>query len=300
MRFGKVIAPFLLLVLFLPATGACFVSSDLSTNVGQPQPIPPEGDGSVTLEANITFTWGFGAFLPLATTIKIAAQDTPEWLMVTLDKNQISLTPQGLLGGETSQSVFMTLSSVTETQAGSYDTFTLSLETPGNLLIQEASYNQTIQVEQAFVNNNISAELSQRSIRLMEGEREWVYLNMTNQCNGEVAVQVEVMNLSDGWEVTSTSPYYGGTLYIPSAYEGDNTASLPLTFESNKATTEEPWLKITYSSTDEDGQEYTFTKPISLRADTEGISIGTIAAVVIGILVIIVIVAVAWRKYRLG
>lgn len=291
---------FSLVILLLPAASACFVTSDLTANVDRPRPIPSEGGDSVTVEANVTFSWGFGAFLPLATTIKADVQDTPEWLTVTLDKNQISLTPQGFFGGEISRSVFITLSSVTETEAGSYETFTFSVETAGNLLIQEASYNQTIEVSQAFVNNNISAELSARSIRLTKGERQKVHLNMTNQCNGEVAVKVEVMNLSQAWDVSSTSPYYGSTLYIPSRYGGDNTASLPLTFESNEATTEEIWLQITYWSTDDPGQEYTFAKSMSLRADTEGISIGTIAAIVIGILVILVIVVVIWRKYRLG
>ena len=300
MRFGKVIVLLSLLVLLLPAASACFVQSDLTANVGQPQPVPSVDGGSVTLEANVTFSWGFGAFLPLATTIRLDVQDTPEWLTVNLDQNQLSITPQGFFGGDISQSVFMTLSSVQETAAGRYDSFTLSLETAGNLLIQEASYNETIQVEQAFVNNNISAELSSRSIRLMKGEQQKVYLNLTNHCNGEVAVQVEIMNLSQAWEVSSTSPYFGSTLYISSRYEGDDTAQLPLTFESKEATTEEIWLKITYSSTDDPGQEYSFTRSMSLRADTEGISVGTIAAVVVGILVILVIIAVVWRKYRLG
>ncbi len=162
MRFGKVIVLFSLLVLLLPAANACFVTSGLTANVDQPEPVPSEGDGSVTVEANVTFTWGFGAFLPLATTIQLNVHDTPEWLSVSLDRNQLSITPQGFLGGEISRSVFMTLSSISETEAGGYDTFTLSLETAGNLLVQEASYNRTVQVSQAFVDNNITAELSDR------------------------------------------------------------------------------------------------------------------------------------------
>jgi len=300
MRFGKATILFSLLVLLLPAASACFVSSDLTVNVDQPQPVPSEDGDSVRLEANVTFSWGFGAFLPLPTTINVGVQDTPEWLMVSLDQNQLSITPQGLLGGDVSRTVSMTLSSVTETRAGSYDTFTLSLETPGNLLIQGTSYNETIQVSQEFVDNNITVELSDSDIRLNKGERQKVHLNLTNQCNGEVAVQVEVMNLSDAWEVTSTSPFYDSTLYIPSSYEGDDTASLPLTFESNEATTENIWLKITYQSTDSPDKGGTRLEAMSLRADTEGISFGTIAAVIVGILVILVIVAVVWRKYRLG
>ena len=299
MRFGAVIVLFSLVVLLLPAASACFVQSDLTANVGQPQPVPSVDGGSVTLEANITFSWGFGAFLPLATMIRLDVKDTPEWLTVNLDQNQLSITPQGFFGGDISQSVFMTMSSVQETAAGRSDSFTLSLETAGNLLIQETSYNETIQVEQEFVNNNISAELSTRSIRLMKGEQQKVYLNLTNRCNGEVAVQVEIMNLSQAWEVSSILPNFGSKLYISSKYEGDDTAQIPLTFESKEATTEEIWLKITYSPTDDPGQTYSFTRVMTIRADTEGISVGTIATVVIGILVIIVIIAVVWRKYRL-
>ncbi|MFO8133162.1 MAG: hypothetical protein R6U10_04425 [Thermoplasmatota archaeon] len=300
MRFGKVTILFLLVVLLLPAASACFVSSGLTANVDQPQPVPSEGGDSVRLEANVTFTWGFGAFLPLATTINVDVQETPEWLAVSLDQNQISITPQGLFGGAISRTVSMTLTSATETRAGSYETFTLSLETPGNFLIQGTSYNETIQVSQEFVDNNITVELSDSDIRLKKGERQKVYLNMTNMCNGEVAVQVEVMNLSDAWEVTSTSPFYGRPLYIPSRYEGDDTASLPLTFKSSGATTEDIWLKITYQSTDNPARGGTYIEAMAVRADTEGISVGAIAAVVVGILVILVIVAVVWRKYRLG
>lgn len=300
MRFGKVIVLFSLLILLLPAANACFVTSDLTANVERPEPVPSEGGGSVTVEANVTFSWGLGAFLPLTATIQLDVRDTPEWLSVSLDRNQLSITPQAFFGGEISQSVYLTLSSMKETEAATYDTFTLSLDTAGNLLVQEASYNQTIEVSQAFVDNNITAELSDRDIRLVKGERQQMYLNMTNLCNGEVAVQVDVMNLSDAWEVSSTSPGYGSTLYIPSRYAGDNTAQIPLTFESNEATTEDIGLKITYHSTDNPDEGDTIREAMSVRADTEGLPVGTIAAVAVGVLVILLIVAVIWRKYRLG
>ncbi len=300
MRFGKVMVLFSLVVLLLPAANACFVTSELTANVERPEPIPSEGGDAVRVEANVTFSWGFGAFLPLTTTIQLDVLETPEWLSVSLDRNQLSITPQGFFGGEISKSVYMTLSSVKETEAGGYDTFTLSLETGGNLLVQEASDNQTVEVSQAFVDNNITAELSDRDIRLVKGERQRVHLNMTNLCNGEVAVQVAVMNLSDAWEATSTSSGFGSTLYIPSRYEGENTAQLPLTFEANEATTEDIWLQITYHSTDNPDRGGTVMRPMSVRADTEGIPLGTIAVVAVGILVILAVVAVVWRKYRLG
>jgi len=294
MAFGKsIILVIALVALFLPTAEGCFVSSGIDLVVDDPQPIPPSD--SVTINANITFRWGFGSFLPLPVTVYLEVENAPDWLYISPSESSFTVTPKGFTGGEEKKSIPITLTSNTETKAFSYESITLHAYTNGSFLVKGSEVEKKVTVMQDFKDKGISTQLSDSMISVVKGESQRVYLNITNMCNGDIYVKINVMNLSNDWKVTSTQT----ELVIPSKYTGTPSKSIPITFRASGKGSEEGWIEVTYSpSGNPDWGEKSVAIPVFVKSSEPGISGGAIASAVFLLLIIALIIAIVWRKYR--
>ncbi len=293
MAFGKAIIMVAILAILLPSAEGCFVSSGIDLDVSDPQPIPPSD--SVTINANVTFRWGFGSFLPLPVTVYLEVKDVPNWLYVSPSVSSFSVTPKGFTGGEERKVIPIKLTASAETKAFSYESITLHAYTNGSFLVQGSETEKKVTVMQDFVDKGISTQLSDSMINLVKGESEKVYLNITNMCNGDIYVKINIMNLSSDWKVTATQP----ELVISSKYTGTPTKSIPLTFRASGKGSEEEWIEVTYYPSSNPGWgEKTVAIPVFVKSSEPRISGGAIASAIFLLLIIALIIAIIWKKYK--
>lgn len=292
MALGKVLGVAALVVMFLPAAQACFVSSNMDVQIEKSPLIPP--DGSVTLTANLTFSWGFGAFLPLPVTIYVEVSGAPDWLYVS-PVSPFTITPQGWTGGSESRTFSVKMSSDEETSAFVYREMTIRAFTNGSFLVRGSEDTQTFRVAQDFIHRDLAPQLSTSAITLYTGESQRVHLNMTNRCNADLAVTVKPMNFSDEWTVRLDR----SEMVIPSSFTGNPEVSLPLVFRAEGESEENGWLEITYYPVkDATWGPETVTVPIYAKSRDKGMAGGTIAAIIVLILLVVVIVALVWHKFQ--
>jgi len=293
MAFGKAIIMVAILAILLPSAEGCFVSSGIDLDVSNPQPIPPSD--SVTINANITFRWGFGSFLPLPVTVYLEVKDAPSWLYISPSESSFTVTPKGFTGGEERKVIPIKLTANTETKAFSYESITLHAYTNGSFLIQGSEAEKKVTVMQDFKDNGISAQLSDSMISVVKGESQKIYLNITNMCNGDIYVKINTMNLSNDWKVTAAQTEF----VIPSKYTGTPSKSIPITFRASGKGSEEGWVEVTYSpSANPDWGEKTVAIPVFVKSSEQGISGGAIASAVFLLLIVALIIAIVWRKYK--
>ncbi len=293
MAVGKIIVFVAMLAIFLPSAEACFVSSGIEIDAGDAPIVPPSD--SVTMNANVTFRWGFGSFIPLPVTIYFDINNVPGWLYASPSVHSFTVTPKGLTGGEEKKTVTITLTSNKETAAYSYDSFDIHVYTNGSFLVQGSGAEEKVTVSQDFNDKGISAQLSDSTINVVKGESGKSYLNITNMCNGDIYVKINVMNLSSAWKVSSAQTDF----VIPSKYTGDNSKSIPLTFRASGKGEEEGWVEVRYSpSANANWGEKTVTIPVLVKSTEPGISGGAIATAILLLLIVAVIIAVIWGKHR--
>jgi hypothetical protein len=294
MATGKVFAAILLLILFLPAAEACFVTSSIDVQIEQSDQVILSPTESLTLTANLTLTWGFGAFLPLPVNIYVDVTQTPSWVHVS-PINSFAITPQGIRGGSESRTLSIKLSSSEETNAFVFQDLTIHAFTNGSFLVRGSEHTQTIQVAQDFKHLELAPQTSVSAISVTTGDTQRVYLNMTNRCNADLSVSVTPMNFSTDWSIRMDRSDF----IIPSTFTGDPEVSIPVVFKAESSSEENGWLEITYYPLkDAEWGPVTKTVPLQVNSQDERMPIGSIAILLIGLLIIIVIVVLIWRKYR--
>ncbi|MGC9555031.1 MAG: hypothetical protein ACP5EK_06940 [Thermoplasmatota archaeon] len=292
MALGKILVAAALVVLFLPVAQACFVSSSLDLQIEEPPLISP--DDTETLTANLTLSWGFGAFLPLPVTIYVEVMGAPDWLYVS-PVSSFTLTPQGWTGGSESRTFSVKMSASEETSAFVYQDLTIRAYTNGSFLVRGSEDTQSFRVAQDFVHRDLAPQVSASALTLYTGESQRVYLNMTNRCNADLAVTVKALNFSSDWTVRLDRT----EMVIPPSFTGNPEVSLPLVFKAEGESEENGWLEITYHpAKDSSWGPETVTVPIYAKSRDRGMAGGTIAAIIVLILLAVVIVALVWRKYQ--
>jgi hypothetical protein len=247
------------------------------------------------MNATVTLTWGFGSFLPLPVMVYFDINNLPDWLYASPSMHSFTVTPKGLSGGDETRIITITLTSNKETGAYSYDSFDIHAYTNGSFLMKGSEAENKVTVSQAFNDRGISTKLSDSNINVIKGESKKSYLNITNMCNGDIYIKINVMNLSSAWKVSSTQTDF----VIPSKYTGDNSKSIPLTFRASGNGAEEGWINVTYyPSANENWGEKTVTIPVMVKSTEAGVSGGAIATAILLLLIVAVIIAVVWSKYR--
>ena len=146
---------FILLSVF-PIAHAGFVSSSITIESENPDAVPL--GKTVTSNANITFSWGVGAIIPIPITITLEVLDVPSWLSVSLSRNEFPVTPSGLMGGQTSQNIQLSFRADAEIDAFEEHSLTLHASTTGNFIIKSTESSSAIYVMEDYVDNGLIIE----------------------------------------------------------------------------------------------------------------------------------------------
>lgn len=290
---GKILVLFVAILFFFPLTNACFVSSEIDVDVGD---IPPlKSLKTVSVDANITFRWGFGAIFLFPLNIYIEVKDVPEWVYVTLSETSLSISPEkifeGFFGGEEKRTVSITLTSHKEIEAYVDSTFKLHVYTNGSFLIRGSEDEEIVSIRQDFQDRGVVASLSPSTIEVKKGGSKKCYLNLTNECNGDITVIFEVENVTENWKISFSQQQ----IIIPSSYSGNNEKTITVTFQGEGKG--EGVLKIKYFPTaNPDWGEKEVTIPFLLKS-TEEKGTGGIVAVTI-LIIFLIIIAFLWKKKK--
>ncbi|KAA0002193.1 MAG: hypothetical protein FE048_04310 [Thermoplasmata archaeon] len=290
----KISALLALFVFFFPLTNACFVSSELEVEVEDVPPLTPLK--TVSVDANITFRWGFGAIFLFPLTLYVEIKDVPEWVYITLSEASFTVAPEkifeGFFGGEKRKTISITLTPHKEIEAYVDSRFKLHVYTNGSFLIRGSEDEESVSIRQDFQNKGIIASLSPSTIKVKEGESKSCYLNLTNECNGDVTVTFEVENITDNWRI-SFSPQQ---IIIPSSYSGINKKTVVVTFRGKGS--EEGLLKIQYSpsANPEWGKSEVYV-PLLLESTEKG-GIGGIIGI-IAVIIFLLFIAFLWKKRKI-
>lgn len=272
----------LIFILIFPYANACFVSSDIEIKFDDSIPPVPLGE-KVATEVNITFSWGFGAFLPLPLTIYLEVE-SPSWAIVTLSKDSVQLNPMGLFGGEESKNVELKILAREETEAFIEYPLTIRAYTDGNFLINGAENEKSTYIMQDFYDRGIEVEFPS-SISLIKGESRTVYLNITNNCNAPLTIEIEKENVS------GFSFIYDETVNVPS----HSTKSFRVTITAEEISRTYGWLNVTYYSPEKGERRYVEV-PVYLISASEGVGGGSAISIAIIIIIIAIIIYAVWKK----
>lgn len=288
---------FLLLLLFLPLTDACSVDSNMEVEIGDVSPVPPYDSEIVT--ANITFTWDFGlaVLLPGVLTIQLEAINVPDWLLVTISRGLfvVGVGIANLFHREFNETVSIHLTSKREVEAFVPSTFTLRAYTNGSRFVKGSEDKKEVSVMEGFDYKGINASMSSSRIKISEGKEKKTSLHLENRCNGDIMVELKAQ-IPKGWNATFSDSKF----IIPSKFsKNKNEKDVEIKIDNEKVKrTGEGKIIVSYYPTDnpELGKEEIYI-PLLLEEKEEKGGVTEITAVVIGVVVLILLIAI-WRKKR--
>jgi uncharacterized membrane protein len=294
MTAGKVFTLFALILLCIPLTEACFVSSLVELDIEDVSPL--ESSTSETIDANVAFEWGIGALFAAPVVIYIEVEKSPEWTYVETSEDSFTVQPgffEGFLGGSESETIPIKITTITEAEAFVSSPLKIRAYTNGSVLIQESMAEEEIYISQTFHDKGLFSSLSSQNIDMVKGESEQIVLNLTNECNGDVTVAFLIENLTEDWKISFSHQQ----IVIPSSYSGNNEKTVSLKVKAEGEGSEEGTLKIQYFPTNnpEWGEN---EKSLTLFfKSTEKGSIGGLIGVIL-LIVFLLILIVVWKKRR--
>jgi len=272
----------LLIVFLIPTTNAFFIRSDMSLKAEEPSPLPL--NKKVVVEANLTFSWGFGAIIPLPLTIYVEAKDVPEWLSVSINPSQITLSPFGLFGGEESKTLQIYLQANDEVDAFTPYTITIHAYTNGSFLIRGSEALAKLTVMEDFVDNGLYIEMPS-AVNMRVGETDTITLNITNKCNAPIYLEVYFENTT-GFNLSSR-----GKISIASKA----TESLTIDVKAEKVAESRAILKFVYYPVADSTRKNQVERMLLLSSRAKP---GGGGAIAIGLVIIIIgiIAYIIWKK----
>jgi len=272
-----------LLVLLLPAVGAGFIPSSMTIDVDDPPAIP--SDTSVSTTADITFSWGFGAIIPLPVTVKVAVENVPDWVSVSVSPATFTITPSGITGGEQSQSVSITLNALKDVDAYVSYQMSLNASTDGNFLIKGSQASQDFYIMADFRDRGIIVDIPPE-VSLYRGEQTQIYLNITNSCNAPIYVEIAEDNttgfLFSHDEKVSVQPR--------------ETKAVPMRIKAEQSAQTDTKITLTYYPVGHEDKSNERVVYLSLESRTK--SGGGALAIGLVIVVAAVIAFILWKKTR--
>lgn len=276
----KIVA--LLVIFLLPATNACIVRSDISLKVDEAPPIPLEN--KVTINANLTFSWGFGAIIPLPVNIYIKAEGVPDWLDVSIYPDTITISPFGLFGGEESKNIQVQLYARKETEAYVLNSFTLHAYTNGSFLVKGSEATTNVYVMEDYMDREPYIQLPS-AVNMKVGETKTISINITNRCNAPIYLELIHEN------TTGFSLSYKEKIRIsPKA-----TEPLPITIKAEKVGNVKGLLKFIYYPIEDETRKNEVERYLELTSRAKP---GGGGAIAVGLIIVIIgiIVYVIWKK----
>lgn len=296
MTAGKIFALLALFLLFIPLTNACFVSSTLEIDVEDIPPLTPFT--SVDIDADITFEWGFGALFVAPVVIYVEVETAPEWVHVEPSEDSFTVSQElfeGFFGGKESKTIPIKITPHKEIEAYISSPLKIHAYTNGSFLIKESDGEKEIYIHQNFQDRGVLLSSSFQRIEVKKGESEQIYLNLTNECNGDVTVTFHVENITEDWDVSFTPSQQ--QVNVPSSYSRNNEKTVKITFRGKGEGSEEGMLKIKYFPTSNpEWGEKEESMTFSLKS-TEKRSIGGLIGVVV-LIIFLFIIFILWKKRR--
>ncbi len=275
------------LTMLVPAAGASFVSTDMEMSVDEPSPVPV--DGSITVDAHINFSWGFGAIIPTAVTVYVDAENVPDWLSVTCTPPSFVITPTGLKGGNIEKDIKIHLTSKQEIDAFTQYSFTLHAYTNGNFLIEAADAKKAVPVMQDFADHGIQVEHPSK-IKCNAGDEKTVYLNITNDCNAPVTVSIERLNNTSAYSVS----YDDNNIIIPARSQ----KQVSMRVEAKQMGAFDMPFKATYYPTGYPGKSNSVEFVISLESTEMKTDFVGAISIAIAVIIVAAVIAIAWKKLK--
>ena len=271
------------LLMLLPTVSAGFISSSINIDVNDPPAIPM--DKSVTVNANVTLSWGFGMIFPLPVTIELSAMNVPDWLTVSITPDNFALTPSGFTGGETGKNVEISFRALKETTAFVSEPITIMATTSGNFLLKASEASHIIYVMEDFVDNGLTIE-APSGIHMYRGEEATIHFNITNKCNAPVYLQIEGENVS-GFILS-----YENNVAIGSKERKD----ISIKIKAEEATEERMKLKFIYYPPGHEEMKNYQEIDIPITSKTKGGG-GSLAVGLVVVIVILIIFGL-WKRKR--
>lgn len=280
----KIMAISLFLIFIIPYnSSAHFIFSDIEINVEEISPIPLGKE--ITAEVNVTFTWGFGAIIPLPVKIYVEAENVPEWLSVRFSPSEFTITPAKLMGGEVSKTVKMMLKANKETTAYSIYSFSLHVYTNGSFLIKGCEKRKEISVMEDFVDNGLTIE-APSAVHLYKGDEEMIMLNITNNCNANINVELSTENAT-GFSFTFDKRIFS----IPPKTK----KSVLVTIKAEEIRETNAKIKLTYYPVGHQEKKNYEEYQMNLFSEAKA---GGGGAIAVGLIIILIgiIVFIIWKK----
>ncbi len=271
------------LFMLLPTASAGFISSSINIDVDDPPAIPM--DKSVTVNANITLSWGFGMIFPLPATIEVSAENVPSWLTVSISPDNFVITPSGFTGGEAGKNVEISFHAIRETTAFVGESITIRASTSGNFLLKSSEATHTIYAMEDFVDNGLTIE-APSGVNMYKGEETTLHFNVTNKCNAPVYLQIEEENVS-GFTFSHENNFAIGS---------KERKDISIKIKAEEAMEEKVKLKFIYYPPGHDEKKNYQEIEIPITSKTRGGG-GSLA---IGLVVVVVLLIIfgLWKRKR--
>lgn len=274
---------------------ACLVESNMEIEVEDVPPISPYSSEIVT--ANITFRCDFGLslLLPQVINIRLEAVDVPDWLLVTISRGLfvVGVGIANLFHREFNENVSIHLTSKREVEAFVPSTFILRAYTNGSRFVKGSEDEEEISVMEGFYYEGINASTSSSRIKVAEGKEKKISLHLGNICNGDIMVELGAQT-PKGWKIT-----FGDSKFVIhskfSKNENEKNIEIKINNEKGKGTGEGKIVINYYPKDNPELGKKEVHIPLRLEEKKEKGAITGMTAVVIGVIVLVLVIAI-WRK----
>ncbi len=233
---------FLMGILLIPifSAGSNVVSSERKLNIGI------DVDEEVMLEmydlkeitAKITVSWDFVPLVPSTLTIGVEIIEAPSWLTVNVIPSSFDVSVVGA-DGKVEKYVTIELRAIELVEAFRPYTIKLHVHSSGGIGIEDSEAYKEITVKMDCRGDMTMKllEFEYPGIRVKKGEIREINVLLTNYCNGDVRVYLELQGLSEKWEAS-----YENNFTIPSEFSGNNEKIVKINLKALDAT--ENWESV--------------------------------------------------------
>ncbi|KAA0013442.1 hypothetical protein B6U81_03680 [Thermoplasmatales archaeon ex4484_30] len=247
-----------------------------------------------TITAKIEFYWSSFSIFPSKAEVHIEAVNVPEWLTVSISPSTFTLPVYGWIGNDT-ESVQINIKTSDVVQAFIPHSFKLHVYIPSSIGIKETHVYKEINVTMDFLDNGIGLTIPNvdfKNLKIKVGETERIDMIITNYCNGDVKVKLEVINISDEWEID----FEPKDFVIPSLFSGNNQKTVKIVISPEEAGRGEALIIANYSYVNSMNSSYSSPISISMQAIKEKTNINMIILISIITTSIVIAVAIYLKK----
>jgi len=190
------------------------------------------------ITAKITVSWDFTPIIPSTVTIDVEAIEVPSWLTVNITPSSFDVSVVGV-DGKVEKYVTIELRAIELVEAFRPYTIKLYVHSSGGIGIEDSDVYKEITVKMDY-RGDITMELLEfeyPGIEVEKGKTREINVLLTNYCNADVRVYLELQGLSEKWEAS-----YENNFTVPSEFSGNNEKIVKINLKALDAT--ENWESI--------------------------------------------------------